>query len=113
MRVLIGAIAAAAVVSLALSPASAQSFSCMELETKGAAEVRVCQSRSLGALDEHLDSWYRRALERAGYFDQTAEVRGEQRAWLATRNACGASFWCLRRAYVTRIRELRNYVEHV
>lgn len=113
MKILIGAIAAAAVMSVAMAPAKAASFSCMELEDRPAAEVRVCKSRWLGALDERMDSWYRRALERARYFDQTASVRAEQRAWIAERNACGPNFFCIRRAYVDRIRVLKTYVEHV
>ena len=113
MKFLIGAIAAAAAISISMSPAKAASYSCMELEGRPAAEVRVCQNRWLGNLDERMDSWYRRALERARYFDQTREVRDAQRTWIAERNACGGSFFCIRRAYVTRIRALRNYVEHV
>jgi uncharacterized protein len=113
MRLLIGVIAAAALMSVANAPAKAASFSCMERDGKTAAEVRVCESWWLGGLDERMDSWYRRALERARYFDQTSQVKGEQRAWIAARNACGAKFFCIRRAYVERIRELKSYVEHV
>lgn len=113
MKILIGAIAAAAMFSATMTPAKAASFSCMELEGRPAAEVRVCNSRWLGALDERMDSWYRRALERARYFDQTATVRTEQREWIVERNACGNSFFCIRRAYLNRIRDLQDYVEHV
>ena len=113
MKILIGAIAAAALMSVAMAPAKAASFNCMEREGRAAAEVRVCNSRWLGALDERMDSWYRRALERARYFDQTVTVRTAQRSWIAERNACGSNFFCIRRAYVDRIRELKNYVEHV
>lgn len=113
MKLLIGAIAAAALMSATMAPAKAASFSCMELEGRPAAEMQVCKSRWLGNLDERMDSWYRRALERARYFDQTASVRSQQRDWIATRNACGTGFFCIRRAYLTRIRDLKNYVEHV
>jgi uncharacterized protein len=113
MKVLIGAIAAAAVMSVAMSPAKAASFSCMELDGRPAAEIRICNSQWLGALDERMDSWYRRALERARYFDQTATVRDRQRSWIAERNSCGSSFFCIRRSYVERIRALKDYVEHV
>jgi uncharacterized protein len=107
-------IAAVAFLGAAYSaPASAQSFSCMNAEEMSAAEQRICASRHLQALDERLDHWYRRALARARYFDQTEEVRSAQRAWLASRNACGGRFWCLRRHYVTRIYQLKTYVEHV
>ena len=113
MKILIGAIAAAAMFSATMAPAKAASFSCMELEGRPAAEVRVCQSRWLGALDERMDSWYRRALERARYFDQTAQIRTEQRQWIVARDACGTGFFCIRRAYLNRIRVLKTYVEHV
>lgn len=113
MKLLIGAIAAAAIMSVTMAPAKAASFSCVELEGRPATEARVCQNRWLGALDERMDSWYRRALERARYFDQTATVRSEQRAWLAARNTCGTGFFCIRRAYLNRIRVLKTYVEHV
>lgn len=107
------AIALAAGISAAQQPAAAASFSCMAYEDLNAAERTICDSHRLGALDERLDSWYRRAKIRAGYFDQTAWLRDEQRAWLAGRNACGADVRCLMRAYHRRIRTLRNYVEHV
>ena len=113
MKILLGAIAAAALMSATMGSAKAASFSCMELEGRPVTEVRVCQSRWLGSLDERMDSWYRRALERARYFDQTSQVRDAQRAWLQERNACGTGFFCIRRAYVNRIRELKSYVEHV
>jgi uncharacterized protein len=95
------------------APATAASFDCDELSRANAAERRICASSTLGALDERLDSWYRRALVRAGYFDQVGEIRSAQRAWIASRNSCGSSYWCLRWKYVSRIRELKNYVEHV
>lgn len=99
--------------ALSPSPTVAASFSCMAVEDLSGAERMVCRNPALGALDERLDSWYRRALVRAGYFEQTDQVRAEQRAWLDRRNACGASYFCLRRAYKQRIRTLSNYVEHV
>jgi len=96
-----------------VQPAAAASFSCEGDDRLNAAERTICDSPRLGALDERLDSWYRRALVRAGYSDQTAEVRGAQRRWIASRNACGSSFGCLKAHYTRRIRELKNYVEHV
>jgi uncharacterized protein len=104
----------AAAASLATSaPASAASFSCMDAENMKPAEQRICASPWLGALDERLDSWYGRALQRAKYFDQTNEVRAKQRLWVQSRNACGWNTSCLRRHYLVRIQELKNYVEHV
>lgn len=109
-------LAAAAAVTLILaaaSPASAQSFGCMETDRLNATEARICKSRWLGALDERLAFWYGRALTRAKYFDQTSDVRSAQKDWIASRNTCGRSFWCIRSHYAARIRELRNYAEHV
>jgi uncharacterized protein len=85
----------------------------MDAENMKPAEQRICAHPGLGALDERLDSWYARALKRASYFDQTEEVRSEQRLWVASRNACGWNTRCIRRLYLERIEELRNYVEHV
>lgn len=107
------ALALSATISVLSQPASAASFSCMNIEDMNAAEQTVCTDRRIGALDERLDSWYRRAKIRAGYFDQTEWLRTEQRQWLDERNACGADVRCLKRAYRSRIRELENYVEHV
>ena len=104
----------AAVASLAtVVPVSAASFSCMDAENMKPAEQRICASPRLEALDERLDSWYSRALVRAKYFDQTSEVRAKQRLWVQSRNSCGWSTPCIRRHYLVRIQELKNYVEHV
>ena len=102
-----------AATTLTPAPAHAASFSCMNLSDLNASERRVCRSSSLSALDERLDSWYRRALIRAKYFDDTDWIRSQQRAWLRQRNTCNARYWCLRRAYKRQIRKLKNYVEHV
>jgi len=105
---------AAAMAPLAMiAPANAASFSCMDAESRIAAEQRICASPQLEALDERLDSWYARALKRASYFDQTEDVRAKQRLWVQSRNACGWDAACIRRHYVVRMRELKDYVEHV
>ena len=101
------------VFAAAATPASAQSFSCMETYRLNATEKRICRSRWLGNLDERLAFWYGRAMTRAKYFDQTSSVRSAQRNWISSRNSCGARFWCIRGHYVRRINELRNYAEHV
>lgn len=107
------ALSLAAASSVLSRPAASASFSCMEFDNLSRAEQTVCTHGRLGALDERLDSWYRRALIRAGYFDQTDMVKQQQRAWLDERNACSANIGCLRRAYRSRIEALRRYVEHV
>jgi len=111
MRLLLLALSAAAVGTLAFTQAQAASFSCDGASLP--AERAVCGNRRLSALDERLAYWYGRAQVRARYFDQTEWLRNAQRAWLANRNACGMSAWCLRAKYHERIRRLKNYVEHV
>ncbi len=113
LKSIVAAIILAAATSAFQSPASAASFSCMNYDDMNAAERTICDDHRLGALDERLDSWYRRAKIRAGYFDQTEWLRATQRAWLASRNVCGANVRCLKHAYYQRIRDLKNYVEHV
>lgn len=98
---------------LATEPSKAASFSCEGDDQLSPTELAVCTNDRLGALDERLDSWYRRALIRAGYFDQTNEVRAAQREWLSDRDACGDHKRCIRRQYKNRIEQLKNYVEHV
>lgn len=105
--------ALALMASSATTPAAAQSFSCMNADELSPTERKICASRWLGNLDERLAFWYDRAMTRARYFDQTGEVRRAQKNWLSDRNACGARFWCIRGAYTRRIRELRDYAEHV
>ena len=113
MKKILSTLILAATVAVVSSHARAASFDCTSYEDFNATEQRICDSPYLGALDERLDSWYTRALKRAGYFDQTEVVREAQRAWIDQRNACDASDRCIRRLYRSRIRELAQYVEHV
>lgn len=107
------AMSLAAAVSALSRPAASAAFSCMAVEDMSRAEQTICDNERLGALDERLDSWYRRTLLRAGHFEQTDKVRTDQRTWLGQRNACGADLFCLKRAYQQRIETLKRYVEHV
>ena len=113
LKSIVAATILAASISASAAPLSAASFSCMNYEDLNDAELTICTDHRLGALDERLDSWYRRALVRAGYFQQTSEVRQRQLNWLADRNSCGDDTRCLKQAYYTRIGELKRYVEHV
>ena len=77
------------------------------------AEHAICASRHLSRLDRRLAYWYRKAKERARYFGQTRWLRNSQRRWLRRRNACGGNRFCIAWHYRMRIRQLRNYYEHV
>ena len=113
MKGILSTVILSATLAVVSTHAKAASFDCTSYEDFNAAEQRICDSPMLGALDERLDSWYRRALLRAQYFDQTSMIRDEQRAWIDRRNACGANNRCISRVYRHRIHELAHYVEHV
>lgn len=73
---------------------------------KQTAERAICRSRRLVRLDSKLTELYgqlRATLTRGDFRD----LRTEQRAWLRTRNACGAKGRCLARTYIERIEILR------
>lgn len=93
--------------------AHAASFNCESPSRLTTAERRICNSYTLSSMDERLDYWFCRAMERAKYFSDTRWIRKDQRRWLKQRNMCGTGFNCIRRAYKSRIRELKAYADHV
>ena len=101
---------AGAIISQPVQAAS-PSFDCSYADK--AAERAICDSWWLARMDRRLAYWYRKAMERAYYFDFEDELRADQRSWLYSRNSCGYNRRCLRRAYRERIRYLRNYATHV
>ena len=109
-----GIIAAAFLTTAVMSqPAQAYSpsFDCSYADK--ASERAICNSWRLSRMDRRLAYWYRKAMQRASYFDYSDDLRAEQRAWLHSRNSCGYNRRCLRRAYRERIRYLRRQATHV
>lgn len=84
--------------------AQAQGFNCRAADSFQ--ELRICDSRRLSRLDGRLNAVYQDALDRA---DNPRRLRARQRAWLAARSRCGASWSCLEGMYRDRIAELRRY----
>jgi uncharacterized protein len=77
-----------AAVAAGTVPAKAQSFNCNYARTPD--EVLICNSRELS----DLYAWRRSMMEQ------------EQARWLRWRMSCGRDFYCVKRAYDLRIREL-------
>lgn len=82
--------------------AFAQSFNCRY--AKLPAEVAICQSAELSALDSQMASLYF-ALP-SGVRDR---LEGSQMRWLRQRNACGYNFDCIASAYRERIDFLSEF----
>jgi uncharacterized protein len=93
-------------ITLISFPALAQDFQCRHSRT--ADEVVICQSPVLSRLDEKINRTYARALRRSHGGD-TIRLTRSQRAWLASRRACGVRVSCIRAHYVRRIGELKAY----
>lgn len=96
-------ICAAALLMLAASPASAQSFNCGY--AKLPSEVAICQSPQLGYLDQVM-------AQRYFYLTNTLPgvvggiLRSDQAAWLQSRNTCGYDFACLNASIGGRISQM-------
>lgn len=71
--------------SIAGSPAVAAAFDCQKAST--AAEKAICASPELSELDSALGAYYSQAMGALAPEPREA-LRGDQRAWLQTRNAC-------------------------
>jgi uncharacterized protein len=96
-------IALALIAALVAVPASAQSFNC--LYAKQPAEIAVCESRRLRALDHQMSKKY---WAWQGQFAANRTPDLYQKDWLQRRNNCGANTACLTDAYRTRLYELEN-----
>lgn len=98
-----------AVLLLGAASAAAQtgpSFACGMATTP--VEHAICGSEELSWLDARLGEFHRDV--RAGLSDaEQRRLRGEQRQWLADRNACGDDAFCLRGTYDERLRTLAGY----
>lgn len=99
---------------LLMGPASAQvaSYECGRAAT--ATEQAICASPSLGRKDVMVATSYdlllhlKPATAGMAYREFDDRLRGEQRRFLAARNACGANTSCLEKSYDDRIAVLRK-----
>lgn len=100
-------LATAAVAMIAVAPAAnAASFSCYGRLTL--VEQVICANPGLSNLDNQMAAAYYQHMANAPRVMKNI-IRRDQKAWLAGRNACGASVGCLRNAYNDRINELYSY----
>lgn len=91
-----------AIVLVAASSSSAQSFNCAKAQTP--VEKMICADAGLRELDEHLGRYFGAA--RATVAGAEACLQADQREWLkGTRDACKDAA-CLRQAYLARLGEL-------
>jgi uncharacterized protein len=95
-----------AAVAFLAPPASAASFNCAFAGLP--AEVAICNDPTLGSLDEEMARQYFTLIRRAAP-DVAAAIRGEQRDWLARRNACGYDGQCIMGSYRARLQRLGEW----
>ncbi|WP_065616782.1 lysozyme inhibitor LprI family protein [Pseudomonas moraviensis] len=93
---------------LFIQPISAAAMDC----TKAAndAENTICANKALHELDVQMGSLYRQLMATATA-TQT-ELKGTQRAWLKTRNACADDVACLDGSYRQRLQALQAQWTH-
>ena len=94
------AIALLAALPAATLPAQAASFDCRKASSF--VEKAVCDSAELSALDEALSRNYQRMLASNIGDGGRKQLRADQRAWLAKRNACRTSS-CVNTLYQERV----------
>jgi len=102
LRALLIAIAAA----VAVSPATAASFDCKL--AKLPAEIAICGDPTLSAEDEELARLYTPLLKSAPA-DAVKAIKKEQKAWLASRNACGSDMQCIMGRYRERLQRFGEW----
>lgn len=104
-------IALAAMAMLCMAGQSqAQSFNCAY--AKLPSEVAICQDPGLMAMDGSMASTYF-YLQNNLLPNDAAALRGDQKAWLASRNSCGYDFNCIANSYRTRGWELCRWFNYM
>ncbi|SFC50736.1 lysozyme inhibitor LprI family protein [Tropicimonas isoalkanivorans] len=85
--------------------AASPSFDCAKAGT--ATEHAICASDVLAGLDRHLAEAYRAARAGAGETG-VAQIRADQVAWIARRDACGGDAGCIEDRMEARLRQLQS-----
>ena len=94
----------------AMPPAArAASFDCEKARTSD--EIAVCQTLDLSALDSEMDAlWFAYKQMPLGTMGVLNMRREDAQAFLTTRKSCGSDVECLRKAYRTRIANLKESI---
>lgn len=104
--VVAGSLALALAVGYAGGAEAKPSFNCKK--AKRATEKAICQSDYLQLLDRQMALLYGYALKYPHGYSR-AQLRSEQRAFLAERNACGWDDACIEAAYNARNEFLETF----
>ena len=95
------ALAALGIAAIAVTgPARATSFNCGNATIP--AESAICNSGQLSQLDEQMASSYFSLINSAPGW-AVRQIKAQQSAWLARRDACGYDPGCLKGAYYARL----------
>jgi uncharacterized protein len=96
----------ALIAAMAAGPAGAASFDCKK--AKLPAEIAVCSDPTLSSQDEELARQYL-PLVKSAPAAPAKEIKAEQKAWLAERNACGADKQCIMGSYRERLQRFGEW----
>lgn len=94
-----------AIFALAITATPALAIDCRRAYTP--AEETVCDSGELRRLDAQINRLYQEARDESRRGPRRDMLR-DWRDWLDARERCGRSAGCIRRVYLSRIRELRR-----
>jgi uncharacterized protein len=96
----------AVAVALTVGPATAASFDCKL--AKLPAEIAICSDPTLSSADEALAQEYSPLLKSAPA-DAVKTIKKEQKAWLASRNACVSDMQCIMGRYRERLQRFGEW----
>ena len=103
-------IVAACLAGLAtFAPTEAASFNCAKAKT--ADEIAICKTQILSDLDTQMATLYGVRMQIPMLMGAKGAAQDEQRAFLATRGACGGNVACIQQAYLTRIAVLNQTIQ--
>lgn len=95
-------------VVFACGGAQAASFNCAKAAAPD--EYAICANPSLSNMDTEMATLFRVRMEIPMLMGAKGAAQDEQRAWLQTRTACGASVACLGATYKARINQLNDTI---
>jgi uncharacterized protein len=97
----------------ALSPASAAEYAPLNCARASSADERaICGDYALGQREARMATLYQWATSFVA-MGQRGDIEDKQRAFLKSREACGADRGCLLQAYDARIAQLQRVMESV
>jgi uncharacterized protein len=101
-------IAPLAIAAVSCGAAEAASFNCAKASAPD--EYAICANPSLSNMDTEMATLFRVRMQIPMLMGAKGAAQDEQRAWLQTRTACGASVACLGAAYQSRIGQLNRTI---